>query len=63
MHDTYVDVALVNDEYMVSESGRCILRRGDVAPVTPDEVESVRPRQPQRRIMPVDTFANDMMTD
>jgi hypothetical protein len=63
MHDTYVDIALVNDEYTVSESGRCILRRGDVAPVTPEEADAVRPRQASRRIMPVDTFANDMMTD
>lgn len=63
MHDTYVDVALVNDEYTVSESGRCILRRGDVAPVTPEEADAARPRQASRRIMPVDTFANDMMTD
>jgi hypothetical protein len=63
MNDTYVDIALVNDEYTLSESGRCILRRGDVAPVTPDEVDTSRPRQASRRIMPVDTFANDMMTD
>ena len=63
MHDTYVDIALVNDEYTVSESGRCILRRGDVAPVTPEEADAARPRPPVRRIQPVDTFANDMLSD
>lgn len=63
LNESYVDIELVNDDYVVSESGRCILRRGEVAPVTPEEVDTARPRPTSRRIMPVDTFANDMMTD
>jgi hypothetical protein len=61
MHDTYVDVSLVTDEYVVSESGRCILRRGEVMPVRPEDVDTDRLRNRTRRIMPVDNFANEMM--
>jgi hypothetical protein len=63
IHDTYVDAALVTDEYVVSESGRCIMRRGEVMPARPEDVDTSRLNRPARRIIPVDNFANDMMGD
>jgi len=52
--DNILDVHLVNDEYTASETARKILRRGDIAPLAPAAA-----REPRRRIMPVDRFAED----
>lgn len=62
-HPKVAEIRLVNDEYTVSEAAKRIIQRGDIGPVTPDEVENIaRPRTPGRRVMPVDTYVEDMMS-
>lgn len=62
-HPKVAEIRLVNDEYTVSEAAKRIIQRGDIAPVTPEEAATLaRPRSTPRRIMPVDTFAEDMMS-
>jgi hypothetical protein len=62
-HPKVAEIRLVNDEYTVSEAAKRIIQRGDIAPVTPEEAATLaRPRAATRRIMPVDTFAEDMMS-
>jgi len=61
--DRVAEIRLVNDEYTASEAAKRIIQRGDIAPVTPEEAAALtRPRSTARRIMPVDTFAEDMMS-
>lgn len=62
-HPKVAEIRLVNDEYTVSEAAKRIVQRGDIAPVTPEEAAHLaRPRSNARRIIPVDTFAEDMMS-
>jgi replicative DNA helicase len=61
--DRVAEIRLVNDEYTASEAAKRIIQRGDIAPVTPEEAAALtRPRAAARRIIPVDTFAEDMMS-
>jgi hypothetical protein len=61
--DRVAEIRLVNDEYTASEAAKRIIQRGDIAPVTPEEAQALtRPRSTPRRIMPVDTFAEDMLS-
>ena len=61
--DRVAEIRLVNNEYTASEAAKRIIQRGDIAPVTPEEAQALtRPRSTPRRIMPVDTFAEDMMS-
>lgn len=61
--DRVAEIRLVNDEYTASEAAKRIIQRGDIAPVTPEEAAALaRPRAAVRRIIPVDTFAEDMMS-
>jgi len=57
MDDHVVGMHLVNDEYTVSEAGRRIMRRADIAPVAPGDV---MPQRRSRIITPIDRFASDM---
>ena len=61
--DRVAEIRLVNDEYTASEAAKRIIQRGDIGPVSPEEVANItnRPRAGGRRIMPVDTYAEDMM--
>ena len=56
-------VEVSGDSIRAVVATRRIIQRGDIAPVTPEEAQALtRPRSTPRRIMPVDTFAEDMMS-
>lgn len=59
MDDVVVDMHLVNEQYKACEAARKIIKRGDVEPVSPDDVRNFRP--PARRVMPIDRFADDVL--
>jgi hypothetical protein len=61
--DKTAEIRLVNDEYTASEAAKRIIQRGDIGPVSPEEVANItnRPRAGGRRIMPADTYVEDMM--
>lgn len=58
MDDVVVDMHLVNEQYKACEAARKIIKRGDVEPVSPDDVRNFQPR---RRVMPIDRFADDVL--
>jgi len=59
MDSTIVDVRLVDDEYTICSTGKRIIRRGEVAPLTPEEVNRTA-RSSANRFTPVDTFGDDL---
>ncbi|NBT75177.1 hypothetical protein EBZ80_15210 [bacterium] len=62
-HDKVAEIQLVNDEYTVSEAAKRIIQRGDIGPVDPAQAAALeRPRANVRRVIPVDNYAEDMMS-
>jgi energy-coupling factor transporter ATP-binding protein EcfA2 len=56
--DHVVDVPLVDDQYMINEFAKKIQRRNEVEPVQHGAVAA--PAQNRRRVIPIDTFSEDM---
>jgi hypothetical protein len=56
--DNVVDVPMVDDQYMINEFAKKIQRRNEVEPVQHGGV--VAPPPARRRVIPIDTFSEDM---
>ena len=59
MDSVIVDVRLVDDEYVICNTSKRIIRRGDVAPLSPDDAAAVA-RSSANRFTPVDSFSDDL---
>jgi len=58
MDDTVVNIHLVNDDYVASETSRRIIRRGEEGLVAPDASSTLKRKRPSGS--GVDTFGNDL---
>lgn len=59
MDPVIVDVRLVDDEYVACPVSKRIIRRGDVAPLSPQDVAQMS-HTSANRFTPVDTFSDDL---